>query len=521
MPETLKSYLAGAWVEGAGDGSPLVDPVSGAVLATASSTGLDLAAALSHARAVGGPALRALSFGERAGLLKAAADVLTAKRDDYFEIARRNSGNTKVDAAIDIDGGIGTLRYYARIGAGLGGAHHLVDGDLQRLSKEEGYQALHLLLPRQGAAIHINAFNFPSWGLWEKAAVALLAGVPVLAKPATPTAWLAQRMVADVVAAGVLPEGALSILCGSAGDLLDQVAPEDMIAFTGSADTGATIAAHPRVRALNLPVNIEADSLNAAVLGPDAGDDLQAAFVAEVAREMTVKAGQKCTAIRRAFVPAALADRVAEALAARLAKTVVGDPADESVRMGPVVSAAQRDGVLAGIDRLRREASVVFDGGPGFAPKAAAPEKGAFVPPTLLRADPASAAAVHEHEVFGPVSTLLPYADEAALFPAVRRGGGSLVASVFSDDGDFLTRAWQALGDRHGRLMMVDSATTRAHTGHGIVMPMCLHGGPGRAGGGEELGGLRGLALYQQRTAVQGPTPWLERLKADGAPFAG
>src|SRR3954452_10565238 len=330
-PEQLESYLAGKWSRGQGAESELVDPVSGAVLATASARGLDFTAALDFARRRGGPALRALSFAERAKLVGAVADVLTANRARYEAIAIANSGNTKTDAAIDIDGGIGTLKYYARLGAGLGDARTLLDEKPVRLAKAENYQAIHLMVPRRGVAIHINAFNFPSWGLWEKAAVALIAGVPVLAKPASATALLAHEMVRDVITANVLPTGALNLLVGGAGDLLGAVTSDDVIAFTGSADTAARVRGHANVVAQSVAVNIEADSINAAVLAPDAAGGGAAfdAFLREVVRKMTVKAGQKCTAIRRIVVPVDKADAIADALAAKLIATKIGDPRQE------------------------------------------------------------------------------------------------------------------------------------------------------------------------------------------------
>ncbi len=514
-PQALESYLSGAWRRGDGSETELVDPVLGAVLATASARGLDLKAALDHARRKGGPALRALSFAERAKLVGAVADVLIANRAKYESIAVANSGNTKIDAAIDIDGGIGTLKYYARLGGSLGGATLLLDEKPVRLAKAENFQAIHLLAPRHGVAVHINAFNFPSWGLWEKAAVSILAGVPVLAKPASSTAMLAYEMARDVVAANVLPEGALSILCGSAGDLLDQVTSDDVIAFTGSSETAGRILKHPNVLARGVHVNIEADSVNAALLAPEASQAAFDAFIKEVSREMTVKAGQKCTAIRRVFAPADRADAVAEALLARLKKTTLGDPRNESVRMGPVVTRAQQAAAFDGIGRIAKNAQVLTGGVTAPVIDGIDPAKSAFVAPTLMRvADGNSADAVHDTEVFGPAATIVPYRNETEAFALVARGGGSLVASVYGDDRAFLVRAVAELGPSHGRLLMVEPSIADAHTGHGIVMPQCNHGGPGRAGNGEELGGLHGLRLYHQRLAVQGSTDLLNELQA-------
>jgi 3,4-dehydroadipyl-CoA semialdehyde dehydrogenase len=519
-PESLESYLGGKWTRGGGVETELVNPVSGDVLATASARGLDLGAALDHARTRGGPALRALSFAERAKLLNAVADALIANRARYEEIAIANSGNTKMDAAFDIDGGIGTLKYYSKIGAGLGDARHVVDDKPTRLAKAENFQAIHMLAPRRGVAIHINAFNFPAWGLWEKAAVALLAGVPVLAKPASATAWLTQQMVRDVIAAKILPEGALGVLCGSAGNLLDVARAGDVIAFTGSSATGKAIRGHKNVLEHGVLVNVEADSVNAAVLAPGVAADSAAfaAFAKEVAREMTFKAGQKCTAIRRVFVPADRADAVSEALKAQLAKTTVGDPKRDDVRMGPVVTKAQQVAALKGIGGLAKEASFVAGGADAPKLDGIDPEKSAFVAPTLMKVgDAGSAHIVHEIEVFGPVATLIPYRNDSELFALVAKGGGSLVASVYGDDLGFLAKAVSEMGPSHGRVLAVDPSIATAHTGHGNVMPQCNHGGPGRAGNGEELGGLNGLRLYHQRVAVQGSTELLSELQSKAA----
>jgi 3,4-dehydroadipyl-CoA semialdehyde dehydrogenase len=485
----LESYLAGRWSRGEGVETVLVDPVTGAELATVSAKGLDLKGALGFARTQGQSALRAMSYAERAKLVGAVADTLIANRARYEEIAIANSGNTKVDAAIDIDGGIGTLKYFSRLCAGLGDARMLLDEKPARLAKAENYQAIHLMVPRRGVAVHINAFNFPGWGLWEKAAVSLIAGVPVLAKPASVTALLAHAMVRDVVAAKVLPEGALSLLCGSAGNLLDALTSDDVVAFTGSADTAARVRGHPNVVATSVPVNIEADSINAALLAPDAalGSASFDAFIREVVREMTVKAGQKCTAIRRILVPTERADAVAEALKAKLSAIKLGDPRQEDVRMGPLVTAPS--GRLDGIRRSRR---------PRWCAAARTPSidgidrsRSAFAAPTLLKLkDAGGARAVHEVEVFGPAATIVPYRDEHDACALVARGGGSLVASVYGEDQAFLASMVSEIGPSHGRLLMVDPSIASAHTGHGIVMPQCNHGGPGRAG---QWRGARGL----------------------------
>ncbi len=519
-PESLESYLSGRWVRGEGVETRLVDPVKGDELATVSSKGVDLKGALDYARKQGQGGLRNLGYAERAKLVGAVADVLVANRPRYEEIAIANSGNTKTDAAIDIDGGIGTLKYYARLGQNLGEARMLLDEKPVRLAKAENYQAIHLMLPRRGVAVHINAFNFPSWGLWEKAAVSLLAGVPVLAKPASSTALLAHAMVKDVIAAKVLPDGALSLLCGGAGELLGALTSEDVIAFTGSADTAVRVRGHANVVGKSVPVNIEADSINAALLAPDAaaGGAAFDAFVREVVREMTVKAGQKCTAIRRIFVPADKADAVADALAAKLKGTKVGDPRQEDTRMGPVVTRGQQAAAFEGIRRLAAEAAVICGGVEAPSLDGIDKNKSAFVAPTLLKAkDPGAAQAVHAVEVFGPAATIVPYRDEQDACALIARGGGSLVASVYGEDKELLGRIVSEIGPGHGRILAVDPAIAGAHTGHGIVMPQCNHGGPGRAGAGEELGGLYGLRFYHQRLAVQGSSDMLAGLQAKAA----
>jgi 3,4-dehydroadipyl-CoA semialdehyde dehydrogenase len=515
----LRSYVGGQWQLGAERGTPLVNPCDGTVLAWASSKGLDLKAALDYSRNVGGPELRKLGYAQRAGLLERIADLLSGRRDTWYAIARKNSGNTKADAAIDVDGAIFTLKYFAKAGAKLGDAQMLRDGAPMRLARDQNFQGVHIGMPLDGVAVHINAFNFPAWGLWEKGAVSLLAGVPVLTKPATSTAWLAQEMVNAVIEADILPPGALSILCGSPNDLLDHLRLGDAVAFTGSAETGAGIRQHPRIQQQGVRVNIEADSLNAAVLGPDAAPGSPAFdfFVREVVREMTTKTGQKCTAVRRVLVPAEHAAAVTDTLTAALSKVVVGNPANPAVTMGPLVNMAQRKSVEEGIRKLSEQAQMAYGAEP-FAPVDASAEQGAFVPPTLLKLGRSvDGDIVHGLEVFGPVATVVPYRDKQDAFALARRGGGSLAASVFSADTAFLADAATALGTTHGRVLLVDPAIGDSHTGHGIVLPSLMHGGPGRAGGGEELGGLHGLWFYHQRVAMQGSTATLSALSAQAA----
>jgi len=514
MSELLPNHLGGRWQAGSGAGTALIDPVLGTELARVDSGGLDLAAGFAFAREQGGSALRALTYRERAALLGAIGKVLQANRDAYYEIATANSGTVASDSAVDIDGGIFTLGTYARLGETLGERRYLLDGEAARLGKDPLFQSQHLLVPTRGVALCINAFNFPSWGLWEKAAPALLSGVPVIVKPATATAWLTQRMVRDVIEAGVLPPGALSVVCGSAAGLLDQLQPFDVLSFTGSADTAALIRSHAAVSRHSVRVNIEADSVNSALLLPGEGLDSEAfALLAkEVAREMTVKSGQKCTAVRRVFVPEALYDAAAAAIGARLTKVTVGNPRHAEVRMGALVSRAQLDAVRSGLARLREAADVLHDG--ANRPLIDAdPAVACCVGPTLLGTrDADGAALIHDTEVFGPVATLLPYRDTAHALALARRGQGSLVASLYGSDAAVLADSAAALADSHGRVHVVSPDVGQLHTGHGNVMPQSLHGGPGRAGGGEELGGQRALGFYHRRSAIQASTGVLERL---------
>ncbi|OUM03645.1 3,4-dehydroadipyl-CoA semialdehyde dehydrogenase [Variovorax sp. JS1663] len=505
MTELLSNHVAGRWQAGSGAGTPLFDPVLGTELVRVDATGLDLSEAFAFAREAGGAALRALTYRQRAGLLGAIVKVLQANRDAYYEIATANSGTVKNDSAVDIDGGIFTLGQYAKWGDALGDVHALRDGDAAKLGKEPVFQSQHLQVPTRGVALFINAFNFPSWGLWEKAAPALLSGVPVIVKPATATAWLTQRMVRDVIEAGVLPAGALSVICGSSAGLMDQLQGFDVVSFTGSADTGAVIRSHAAVAQRSARVNIEADSLNSALLLPDASADSEAfkLLVREVVREMTVKAGQKCTAIRRILVPAALYDAAAEAIGAKLAGITVGNPRNESVRMGSLVSKAQLNAVREGLDALKAQAAVLHDGSQAKLVDAD-PAVAACIGPVLLGARDADAAqVVHDVEVFGPVSTLLPYRDLGHAIALAHRGQGSLVTSLYGADEAALGQAAVQLAASHGRVHVITPEVGQAHTGHGNVMPHSLHGGPGRAGGGAELAGLRALDFYHRRAAVQ------------------
>jgi oxepin-CoA hydrolase/3-oxo-5,6-dehydrosuberyl-CoA semialdehyde dehydrogenase len=510
---SLPSYLGDAWVSGDGKLAELVNPATEELLAGASSAGLDLGRALGHARDVGGPALRGLSFRERGELLEKLSRALHAERDPLIEIGIANGGNTRSDAKFDIDGATATLMSYAALGKQLGDRHLLTDGEPVDIAGSR-LQGHHLISPKQGVAVHIGAFNFPAWGWAEKAACALLAGMPVFTKPATATALLAHRTAEICVATGAMPPGAFSFLSGSVGDLLGHLSWHDVVAFTGGSSTGLTIRKNERLLSQGVRVNVEADSLNSALLLPDAEDATVQAFIRDVARDMTQKTGQKCTAIRRVIVPEGSLGRVREALSEQLSTIKIGNPALDEVRMGPVATASQKRDVLAGIDKLGAQTRVVFGDAAALNPIGVPAGKGYFVPLLLLEADDALAASsVHEHEVFGPVATLLPYdGSTAQALEIVRAGQGGLVASVYGDDRKALADLVQGLAAWHGRLVVVDAKVADKSVPPGTVLPDLVHGGPGRAGGGEELGGLRGMRLYQQRTAVQGNGPLIAKI---------
>ena len=510
---TLQSYVQGRWVDGSGDAKTLHDPATEAVLGQVHAGGIDFAGVLAHARDVGGPALRALTFPQRAELLKGLAAKVHEHRDELIEIAGSNGGNTRGDAKFDLDGASGTLAFYAQLGASLP-ARHLVDGDGVQLGRTPRFWGQHVLVTRPGVAVHVNAFNFPAWGMGEKLACALLAGVPVVTKAGTPSALLAHRLAQLVVQSGILPEGAFQFVAGSVSGLLDLLGPMDAVAFTGSAKTGALIRGNKNLVARSVRVNIEADSINPTVLGPDVepGSDTWEQFVANVATDMTQKAGQKCTAVRRILVPASRIGEAQEALVERLQAVRVGDPRDGNVRMGPVASAEQLRDVRSGIQKLQAVGETVL-GGP-----AAAAERGYFVAPTLLRATQVDAPVLHELEVFGPCATLVPWSGAVdAAVELCNRGGGGLVASAYSDDRAFVQALVTGIAPWHGRGWIGSEKTLGQALGPGAVHPASVHGGPGRAGGGEELGGLRGLHPYMQRTAVQGDRAIVDREFGKGA----
>jgi oxepin-CoA hydrolase/3-oxo-5,6-dehydrosuberyl-CoA semialdehyde dehydrogenase len=502
----LRSYVSGSWQAPADEGRPLLDAVTGQEVARISSTGVDFGAALDHGREVGGPELRGLTFHQRAGLLKALASYLREHREQLYRLSLR-TGATPGDARFDVDGGIGVLFSYSGKGRReLPNDTVYLDGEMESLGKGGTFVAQHVCTPLRGVAVQINAFNFPVWGPLEKFAPAFLAGVPSLVKPASQTAYLTARLVELIIESGLLPPGTLQLVCGGAGDLFDHLTEQDLVSFTGSAATAAQLRAHPAVVARSVRFNAEADSLNCSILGPDAqpGSAGFELFVKQLVTEMTVKAGQKCTAIRRAFVPAQLLGDVSLAVADRLAKVTVGDPQDPDVTMGALAGLAQREEVRRAITELRRAATVVYGDAERVDVIGADPERGAFMSPVLLRADDPDRSEPHEVEAFGPVSVLMPYgtADQAVALAA--RGHGSLVGSVVTADPHFARQVVLGVAPWHGRLLVLDTESAAESTGHGSPLPVLVHGGPGRAGGGEELGGIRGVLHHMQRTAVQG-----------------
>ena len=500
----LRSYVEGRWLAPA-SGAPVYDAVTGDLVAEVSSDGVDFGAALSYGRSAGGPALRAMTFHERAELAKSAGTLLRDHRDELYELSYR-TGATLSDSKFDVDGGIGVLLSYAsKAKRELPNERVLVEGAPEQLGKHGQFLGQHLLTPLLGVAVQINAFNFPVWGPLEKLAPALIAGVPSLIKPASQTGYLTARVVELIVAAGLLPAGALQLVSGGAGDLLDHLTEQDLLSFTGSASTARRLRSHPNVVARSVRFNAEADSLNMSVLGPDALPGTQAfdRYVSQLVAEMTVKAGQKCTAIRRAFVPAGQLDAVTEAVREQLATVVVGNPADASVRMGALASLDQREEVRRALKALEAAGHIAY-GHPGHVEVTGADDRrGAFMSPVLLVADEARRAEVHEVEAFGPVATLIGYRDTADVIDLAGRGKGSLAGSVVTDDPEFAREVVLGTAPWHGRLLVLDADAAPESTGHGSPLPMLVHGGPGRAGGGEELGGLRGVRHHLQRTAIQ------------------
>ncbi len=508
---TLQNYALGQWISGAKNHKTLFDAVTGDSIATASSDGLDFGAMLQYARSTGGFALRKMTFHERGRMLKNLALFLNERKASYYELSYR-TGATKIDSWIDIDGGIGNLFAYASLRRQFPNETYYVDGETAKLSKGGTFIGHHIMVPKEGVAIHINAFNFPIWGMLEKIAVNLLAGMPAVVKPATITSYLTEAITKDIIASGILPEGALQLICGSAEGLLDHIISQDVVTFTGSAHTGRMLKRHPRIVDEAVPFNMEADSLNACVLGEDAapGTPEFDAFIKEVRKEVTVKCGQKCTAIRRVIVPEKYIEDVQIALGQAFGKTAVGDPRNENVRMGALAGMSQREDVLEKLQLLKTQSEIVYGNPETLQLIDADYNKGAFFSPILLlNKDPFTNTLTHEVEAFGPITTLMPYKTLDDAIQITKMGKGSLVCSIATYDKKIARDFTIGSASYHGRVLILNRESAKESTGHGSPMPLLVHGGPGRAGGGEEMGGKRGVLHYLQRTAIQGSPSFL------------
>ena len=517
----IHSYACGDWIAPGPGARTIADAVTGDVFASAGNSNLDVMGMREYARTKGGPALRAMGFHDRAKMLKALATHLNAQKDQLYQLSYR-TGATLADSKIDIDGGIGTMFVFASKGRReMPDAQIYIDGDVEQLSRNGSFVGRHVCTPLQGVAVHINAFNFPVWGMLEKLAPTLLAGVPAIVKPATASCYVTEACVRIMIDSGILPNGALQLVSGGLGNLLDQLDCQDVVSFTGSADTAYKLRSAEHILRNSIRFVAEQDSLNASVLGPDTvpGSEEFDIFLTEVQREITTKAGQKCTAIRRIIVPDAHVDAVLDGLRARLEQTVIGAPHLETTQMGALVSNGQKRDVAEKIELLSQEAEVVLGGPSCEAVNGADPQRGAFVPPTLLFcANPDGAQNIHAVEAFGPVSTVMGYKDLDHAFHLVNNGGGSLVASMITRDPDVAQRAVQSCAAYHGRIYFNNRDSATESTGHGSPLPHMVHGGPGRAGGGEELGGVRGVLHYMQRTAIQGSPDLVSAISADWVP---
>jgi len=502
----LENYVAGRWVTGDGDGQVLYNAVTGEPIARASTKGLDFGEILSYARNKGNPALRKMTFHERGKMLKALALHLRNHLDRFYRISY-NTGATKADSWIDIEGGIGNLFANASLRRKFPDESFCLDGESHNLSKNNTFIATHILVPREGVAVHINAFNFPVWGMLEKIAVNLLAGMPAVVKPATVTSYLTEAVAKEIIASKILPEGALQLICGSAGDLLDHVSSQDVVTFTGSKTTGLQLKSHPVILSESVPFNMEADSLNCIVLGEDIepGQAAWEIFIKEVRKEMTVKAGQKCTAIRRIFVPASKMEDVWKAIATSLSQTTIGNPLNEKVRMGSLAGLSQREEVKKEVQKLLASSQVVYGSLDSVQVMDADPDKGAFISPLLLvNENPFSSNEVHEIEAFGPVSTVMPYKNLDEAIELSKKGKGSLCTTIVTANNRIAKEYVFGAATHHGRILVLNEECAKESTGHGSPLPLLVHGGPGRAGGGEEMGGIRGVKHYMQRVALQG-----------------
>lgn len=503
----LKSYAVGKWFEGEGDGSPLLNAVNGREVARITSAGLDFKDMIDYARKTGGPKLRKMTFHERAQMLKALAKYLMERKEGYYELSKA-TGATRTDSWIDIEGGIGTLFTYSSKGRReLPNETFWLEGEAEALSKTGSFIGHHINVPLEGVAVHINAFNFPIWGMLEKISPTFLAGMPAIVKPASLTSYLTELMVRDIIESGILPEGALQLICGSTGDLLEHVNEQDVVTFTGSASTGLKLKSMPNILENSVRFNMEADSLNCSILGKDVTPEMPEfdLFIKEVVREMTTKAGQKCTAIRRTIVPEHLTDQVIDAINIRLHRTIIGDPDVEGVRMGPLAGKSQVTEVKARVNELLSVGELVSSSADEYDIVGGDKENGAFFPATMIYCDkPLMTSEIHSIEAFGPVTTVMPYKSEDEAIELARMGKGSLVGSLFTNDNQIAKEIFFGCAPYHGRIMIVNRDSAKESTGHGSPMPQLVHGGPGRAGGGEELGGVRSVRKYMQRTAIQG-----------------
>jgi oxepin-CoA hydrolase / 3-oxo-5,6-dehydrosuberyl-CoA semialdehyde dehydrogenase len=502
----LGNYVMGRWITGDGEGQALYNAVNGNTIAYATTKGLDFSAILTYARKTGNPVLRKMTFHERGRMLRALALYLTEKKEQFYSISYQ-TGATRIDSWIDIEGGIGNLFANASLRRKFPDESFCLDGEYHNLSKANSFMAQHILVPKEGVAVHINAFNFPVWGMLEKIAVNLLAGVPAIVKPASITSYLTEAVVKEIVASNILPAGALQLVCGSAGDLLDHVGSQDVVTFTGSASTGLMLKSNPNILKESVPFTMEADSLNCIVLGNDATPKQPEwdIFIKEVRKEMTIKAGQKCTAIRRIFVPENKMEDVWKAIAKELSKTTIGNPENEKVRMGSLAGQSQKTEVKTQVSKLLASSQIVFGSPDSVELIDANADKGAFMSPLLLMNNkPFATQDVHSIEAFGPVSTIMPYRNMDEAIELSKMGKGSLCSSIVTADNTIAKKYVLGAASYHGRILALNNECAKESTGHGSPLPLLVHGGPGRAGGGEEMGGIRGVKHYMQRVAVQG-----------------
>ena len=520
--QKLGNYVTGNWIEGDGDGAELYNAVSGSIITNATSKGLDFEAVLKYAREKGNPALRKMTFQERGRMLRALALHLLKHKETFYNISYQ-SGATRIDSWIDIEGGIGNLFSNATLRRKLPDESFCLDGDPINLSKENTFMGHHILVPKEGVAVHINAYNFPVWGMLEKIACNLLAGMPAVVKPATVTSYLTEAVVREIIASKILPEGALQLICGSAGDMLDHVTSQDVVTFTGSADTGVKLKSHPNILKESVPFNMEADSLNCIVLGTDVEPGMAEwdIFIKEIKKEMTVKAGQKCTGIRRIFVPENKVEAVQKAVSAALQATAIGNPLNEKVRMGALAGQDQRNDVRSQVQKILASSQIIYGSLDSVAVIDADEKAGAFLSPILLlNTTPFTSEEPHNIEAFGPVSTIMPYKDIYDAIALSKKGKGSLCSSIVTADAKIAKQYVIGAATHHGRILVLNAACAKESTGHGSPLPLLVHGGPGRAGGGEEMGGMRGVKHYLQRTAIQGSPDMITAISNVYQPYA-